>query len=276
MNTSLYHYTNLSAVLSILKNNKIWMTDIRYLNDTQELHDGIDSLLDELQFPYPSVFTDFNYYESARKYIIESLTSLKSYGVSEDPLFLFSLSSEPDSLSQWRAYGYYAIEFDKESLALETSSLCDCVYIDAIKKEKAGAHVRDAIATISNDMAKNDGCPGEDSINALIDLSCEAATFKHYGFVEEKESRIILQSNNNDHSTNVQYRPKSDILIPYIEVPITLDCIKSITIGPIQSQNIAFVSMSEFVNSIQEQWKNSSLNIEYELLVRKSAIPFRA
>jgi hypothetical protein len=48
---ALYHYTDLNAVYSILKNNKVWMTDIRYLNDSHGLHDGIKVLAEGIKTP---------------------------------------------------------------------------------------------------------------------------------------------------------------------------------------------------------------------------------
>jgi hypothetical protein len=272
---SLYHYTDLSAVYSILKNNKLWLTDIRYLNDSQELHDGVAFLLDGLKESSPDVFANFEYFERAKEYIFKSLSGLKTYGASEDPLFLFSLSSEPDCLSQWRAYGSYAIEFDNECLTFEVAKLLGCVYQDSQKLEKAMLHVRNAITVVSNDMAKNDGCIGLEALDAVISLGYDAATFKHSGFSEEKESRIVMPSNDSEYPSNVKYRPKGDVLIPYIEVAITLDCIKSITVGPVKNQAMSFASMSEFVHSIEKNWQVDSGNIEYELIVKKSAIPFR-
>lgn len=272
---SLYHYTDLSAVYSILKNNKLWLTDIRYLNDSQELHDGIEFLMEGLKNPSPDVFANIVYFEKAREYLFELLTGLKTYGVSEDPLFLFSLSSEPDCLSQWRAYGSYAIEFNKEILTSEVSKLLDCLYQDPQKIEKARLHARDAITAVSNDMSKNSGCLGEDSLETVISLSYDAATFKHSGFSEENESRIVLPSNDSEYPSNIKYRPRGDVLIPYIEVPITLDCIKSVTVGPVQNQAMSFASMSEFIYSIERNWQVDSGNIEYELAVKKSSIPFR-
>jgi hypothetical protein len=124
-------------------------------------------------------------------------------------------------------------------------------------------------------MAKNKGCLGESALEAVISLSYDAATFKHRGFSEEKESRIVVSSNDSEYPGNVKYRPRGDVLIPYIEVPITLDCIKSVTVGPVQNQKMSFASMSEFVHSIEKIWQVDSGNIEYELTVNKSAIPFR-
>ena len=35
---SLFHYTDIAAVASIIKNNKLWLTNIGFLNDSQEYH----------------------------------------------------------------------------------------------------------------------------------------------------------------------------------------------------------------------------------------------
>ena len=40
MKISLYHYTNVDAVYSILQTKKIWLTDVRFLNDTSELQEA--------------------------------------------------------------------------------------------------------------------------------------------------------------------------------------------------------------------------------------------
>ena len=52
---SLFHYTNVHAVQSILSNKKIWLTDIRYLNDSQELHDGFSVLENFFITPYGAI-----------------------------------------------------------------------------------------------------------------------------------------------------------------------------------------------------------------------------
>lgn len=272
---SLYHYTDLSAVYSILKNNKIWMTDIRYLNDSHELHDGIKVLVEGIKEPEPDVFANPDYYEKARKYLLDSLVSLGEYGSSEDPLFVFSLSSEADCLSQWRAYGSFSIEFDEDILISEVTKLSKCIYENQPKIEKVRYEARDLITVVSNDMFENNGCQGPKSMDAVNYLSHVVASYKHSGFAEEQESRFIMPSNDSIYPNNILYRPKEDVLIPYIEVPITLDCIKSITVGPVNNQSLSLASLSEFVSNIEQNWQVDSGNIEYWLKVEKSKIPYR-
>lgn len=273
---ALYHYTDLHAVYSILKNKVIWLTDIRFLNDSQELHDGMSVLSEALNSPHPDLWVNYDYYENSKKYLLSYLTGFNSYSPSEDPLFVFSLSSELDCLSQWRGYGSYVIEFDENELASQISSIEKCIYEPVKKLDMARRKARDAINKVSHDMGKNNGGIGVDTIDAASSLILSAATFKNKGFAEEKESRIILSKNEFSPPSNISYRPRRDILVPYVEIPIDLNCIKSIMIGPIKNQDMSYFSMSEFVSTIESEWKLESGNIEYEITVSKSIIPYRS
>ncbi|WP_275560800.1 hypothetical protein, partial [Pseudomonas sp. 2(2015)] len=72
-------------------------------------------------------------------------------------------------------------------------------------------------------------------------------------------------------AADVKYRARGDILIPYIEVAIPLECITSITVGPMKYQEMAYQSMKEFVGKISRD--NS---IDGTIRVDKSATPYRA
>lgn len=65
------------------------------------------------------------------------------------------------------------------------------------------------------------------------------------------------------------------MLIPYIAVPVSLDCIKSVTVGPLREQDMAFNSLYEFIKKIECSYQSESWNFEFEIDVLKSQIPFR-
>ena len=46
---SLFHYTDASAVLSIIGNKKLWLTDIRFMNDSDEALDGARYVAEEIK-----------------------------------------------------------------------------------------------------------------------------------------------------------------------------------------------------------------------------------
>lgn len=272
----LYHYTDVAAVYSILKKRKIWLTDIRYLNDSKELHIGIELLVKNLESAAPQIFSSHGYWESARSFLMHKISELGQYGTSEDPLYVFSLSSDGDCLSQWRSYGSYAIEFDSDILEAEVAKIYKCLYREDEKLISAQKHSSDSIASASKALHQYNGSHGSGTIDASFSLYLQAAIYKHFGFEEEKESRMIISSYLRDIPYEVEYRPKGNLLIPYIEVDLPLDCIKSVIVGPLANQDLAFASMYEYIKAIEKNWQFEQGNIEFFIDVEKSKIPYRS
>lgn len=270
----LIHYTHVQAVHSILLSKTLRLTDVRFLNDSQELHDGIERLSDELKTPIYGLFASYEYMERSVEYLRSAFEDTVSYGIDEEPVFVFSFGRVENLLSQWRAYGSYAIEFDEKHLLECVPALRPCIYDLKTKHGSATVAVTKAITDISQEMAANDGAIGEKGIDSLGGLIELAATFKHEGFSEEEEVRIVTRAYEHDHS--IQYTPRGNKLIPYLEVPISLDCIKSIRVGPMNDQDLAFRSMAAFARKVERDWQIASANTEYELSVTKSSIPYRA
>ena len=194
--------------------------------------------------------------------------------LAEEPLFTCSFSRSDDLLSQWRAYGAYAVEFDERLLFKELKKLVECSYVDDDKTNIAIYELTGAISKVSRSMERHDGCLGEDGIDALIHLVNVAASFKNHGFHEERELRVIRAIESGDES--IRFRAKGNRLVPYIEVEISLDCVKSICLGPMPEQELAEASMRMFVRHIEKKWQLDSSNIEYELTVTASPIPYRS
>jgi hypothetical protein len=266
----LYHYTDVQAVHSILKTRKIRLTDIRFLNDKEELLEGLSVLEETL---LKEINIDLKYKNEAASVIHHSLINAETSNNDLNPLYVFSLSSEKDQLSQWRAYGSYAIEFDEELLRENVSILARCIYDLNEKIIRSTSEVKKSVSVIAEEMEKHEGSLGPYGYDSMIYLMYDAATFKHDGFIEENESRIIVPDDDR-HET--QYRPRNGMLIPYIEIELPLDCIKSIQLGPMENQDLAYISMLDFAKKIERDWQCDTSNIEYWLQVEKSLIPYRA
>ncbi|MCK4794186.1 MAG: DUF2971 domain-containing protein [Desulfobacteraceae bacterium] len=273
MKISLYHYTNVDAVYSILRTKKIWLTDVRFLNDTSELHDGVEKLSEVLKRPQHGLFSNDDFKNESTEFLRSSFKDKNSYGINEEPVFVFSFSQKENVLSQWRAYGRYAIEFDRRILHKHVSDLTHCCYDQKTKKNFAKNFVTTALADISQDMSTNNGIARVKSIDALGKLIKLAATFKHEGFSEEDEMRIVAQASVDDDF--VKYRPMDNRLIPFIEMDVSLDSIKAIHVGPMSDQELAYISMAAFVQKIESKWQIESNNYAYKLSVEKSSIPYR-
>ncbi|HZN25142.1 MAG TPA: DUF2971 domain-containing protein [Burkholderiales bacterium] len=94
----LFHYTTIGGAYGILSSDSLWMTKIRYLNDTSELEIGVNTLrelLDDLmQAPRPKDEAELLQTVSRR---------FESYIGSN--ICVASFCEHGDLLSQWRWYG---------------------------------------------------------------------------------------------------------------------------------------------------------------------------
>lgn len=270
---SLFHFTDAEAVYSILLNKSIWLTDLRFLNDSRELYDGVDTFSNALENPVHGLFTNNNYRKESTEYLKQAFSDSVSFGVAEEPVFVFSLTKTGNQLSQWRAYGSYAIEFEEKVLREEVSTLKECIYAQKDKYGIAKNAVTSALEKISEEMGENKGRAQIKSLDELSKIIELAATFKNEGFSEEQELRIVSRA--EEGSDSIQFRYKRNKLIPYLEEKISLDCIKAIHVGPMVEQELAYTSMVAFVRKVENDWQIESSNIEYWLRVEKSSIPFR-
>lgn len=272
---SLYHYTDVQAVQSILENRKIWLTGIKFLNDSQELFNGLEIIENQIDSSSDRELLDLQYLNKAREYLEKSFKNLAHFGPELEPVFVFSLSSNEDTLSQWRAYGSYAIEFDETALQSKLSPLVKrCIYDDENKITEAKKYIKSALINIHNQIVKNKGslsCCGD----IVTQLFVDASVFKDKGFDEEGEARVFISASDIPYPEGVSYRPKNDILIPYIELDIPIKCIKSICVGPMENQKQAYSSMKAFVETMEWQCNEGSSKGEFNISVAKSKIPYR-
>ncbi|WP_282244778.1 hypothetical protein [Stenotrophomonas sp. PS02300] len=268
----LYHYTDVSAVHSILSTRKLWLTDLRFMNDSQELLHGIDFLQSALkQQPY-GLFYNKHYAEQAVEYLASSLSKYEDAARFDDPVFAMSFSEKDDLLSQWRGYGGYSVCFNREYLEDCGLKLSSCLYTRSSKLNRALVAASDAGARVSSWMGRDHGCIGLESIDQLISLVEFAATFKDAGFEEEREVRMIARPNSNE----IKYRPRNGILVPYVEIDIPAEAIEGVCIGPVREQGLASVSMEMFISSVESINRSNGGNIGWCVPVGRSNTPYRS
>lgn len=271
----LFHYTDVNAVKSIIENGKMWLTDSRFLNDSQEMHDGVERIISSLEHQKKHFSHKHECLELAAGYLAQDL-GLGPYFKSERrPVYVCSFSEKGDLLSQWRAYGSYAIEFESEDISLHLKS---CIYDVDEKNTQASYGVLDALEVVADEM-KDDGLCGAPSFEAVSNLVSLAATFKDSSFSEEREVRLILGHDKDpmfNQRLKVLFRAKGNYLIPYVEQDIPVKAIKAIHVGPMRDQELAYISMCAF---LQSQSLSSSIYADSKqhcVKVIKSAIPYRA
>lgn len=272
MPKNLFHYTDALAVKSILESRELWLSDIRFLNDSQEMNDGVKYILDVLGFELPDVGLDVDSMLAARDYLNESFDEHISFGIDSEPTFVCSFSEAGNQLSQWRGYGGYAIEFDRELIEAELQ-LFNCIYSEDEKKINSDGIVRNAIRMVASDFKKY-GSVGSDSQIALSMLVRTASIFKDQNFYEEQEVRCAVDVSLP--SAELKFRSRGGILIPYISAGFPFAAIKAIHVGPMRDQELAYTSMKALVLCVTSKCASLHADQVPDISVVMSRTPFRA
>src|SRR5579862_8293583 len=118
---TLYHYTTLTGACGIGSTQSLWATSIRHLNDATEYTYALVVLREVLEAATRGAAVGVG---AAAELLLHSLDiserrAASSFTGKFGTTYVASLSSEPDRLSQWRAYcagGGYAFGFRLEAL----------------------------------------------------------------------------------------------------------------------------------------------------------------
>jgi hypothetical protein len=157
--------------------------------------------------------------------------------IGADQHYVTSFSENLDQLSQWRAYGSVGIIFNRHKLegsilsgALGNSTLDVCRYSQIDLKHE----IKNKLTEIYTEYEKRFPIKGQNEIFSLaVDLQIylydEAAFVKDNGFHEEAEIRLSYAIGGDEQ---VKFRTAGSSLIPYMEMPFSLEAIDSIIIGP--------------------------------------------
>lgn len=275
----IYHYTDLTAAKSIAENEKIWLTECRYLNDKEEFTTGLYLFKNALQLnnnytnDYPFEFVIE--LENSMSYL--SKTELTSPEAAEN-LFVASFSHTPDSLSQWRSYGMFMLEFEENfistSLIEDDFFAIDCFYAKSFKEGVAQAQsiLEQKIIPRLYSICKNNNIQTMDYWLRLL-IEIYALSFKNQAFESEHEKRLVIACKNDDAIIN--FRVKGNLLIPYISLDINPCSLMSITVGPIENQYLSISSLEKFATKITNSVRKIHSKHDYNLHINGSSIPYR-
>ena len=285
---SLYHYTSQKGLLGILQTNKLWMTDILYLNDSSEFKHTLGLIkldLEKRKKQLPPLRGFLNSTNTQEDDIINNthytFEKIKTFceGIGDITQerrfehFVFSLSHKEDDLSQWRSYcpkeGGFSIEFDYEKLLpliqkYEGYKIEKCIY-DQEEKQKLINSLLDNIYTkFESDK--------DLSINVVvIDIFIRTIFLSSYikdeSFKNEKEYRIINYGSNKG---KIDHCEGKSMIIPHIELsPVDNDKklpISKIWVGPTPHPELSKFSIEGLLRS--KGYK--------DVKVEKSKIPYRS
>ena len=268
----LVHYTTWDGFRGLYESNTLWATHIRFLSDESEyfqaqrlMHSTLPQMVREwlsqksksdqqLADAISKIGGINSAIEHQTRKIIEGL-----YEVTSDEFYVVSFCGEPNDpyvnangiLSQWRAYGSnvgIAVFFDTEELesliakeiesfSYGASFLDDVTYDDDTERLKSEILPRlnkvFEFTKIINAVGGPADIPMNKASDALADFNYFTTFFKHRGFKEEREVRLvvakILHSENflKMHAQRgskptpekmLQFRTKNSQPVPFIKL----------------------------------------------------------
>jgi len=256
----LWHYTSFAAAESILKNNELWASDFRFLNDWTELQHALELSRKVFRKALPTVH-----------HMIEKLLTTKTVAPSAEFL---SFSKQFNSLEQFRGYSHQsvgvAVGFD-ETLFDVVASNCgfgksQCLYRKEEKK-RALMELRDGKKSQIdhfNQIVDDPNTPEPDKWRAMkqpgiimqqavIDYLQLAASFKHFSFRREREIRYAsvprgtymlapMASRFVNREPERSYVQRGTEIKPIAKIPLTVEgCqhpLKAILFGPSFQANV--------------------------------------
>ena len=177
----LYHYTGVEGLHGILSTNKLWATDIRHLNDTQEVKQGVDRIVERLE--RDDIVDDLAL--TGKAVVIDSLRTWKD---SHPPIYVACFCEKSDLLSQWRGYGAgqgYAIGFERDGLnSLPSVSGYESFVRKAIYDVRGDAEVEAQVTAVARAQVTGGGGSRH---SAWLARRFFIASYKHAAFSEECE-----------------------------------------------------------------------------------------
>ncbi len=256
----LHHYTTLEALYSIINTGKLHFSDYKYCNDTSELIYGFESIFPLISDAIKEVFKikDDNL---IRDEFVQKLDIIKKSLDITGSAYLLSLCDMTNNknkndglLSMWRAYSNdgtgIAIEFHadtylndvlilpkNQNFMLEgkiTYGTNKKKFIEEIVKNRCEIYknLKEAktilpkcfMALIYKSMHMEFENMDE-YIGEIFYIFSISMFFKHGGFSEENEYRVLISNNN------VKFKTVNQNIKPYLEIKFNLSKIKKIIIG---------------------------------------------
>ena len=295
----LYHYTSQKGLLGILQNHKLRMTNILYMNDSNEFSHPMDFLKTEclretlnILLSMRMKIPDYSGHKTFKEEIY-----LKGMNI-----FVFSLSEKGNDLSQWRGYcpdtGGFCIEFDREKLfniveKKEHLEIKECSYMtnEMIRERLDSLLTKSTYTTLEGEQLVEHNYKDVDvsEINKILydfltnrmlnlndisridnilnELIKECPFWKDKSFQDEKECRIIYRYEGE--GKDIKFDEGKSMIKPYYEIEFKGDDklpISKIIVGPTPHPELSKLSVESLLKS--EKYEG----VEVEI----SKIPYRS
>jgi hypothetical protein len=222
--TVIYHYSPLASFISLLKSNRFWATNFRFLNDPTEIEYGRKRLTECLT----QLVSEGGRYAPFAD-LFSTLPNLLNGQKRNEHQFIVSFTTLQDDLNFWRQYGDggYGVSFGFRVADLVKSyrkgdefgtGLRAVRYRDQEQFSALRCYIDEAIAIAG---------PSDPFIKTFLLSSIEnfAPTFKPLAFHSECEWRLVVGNfvfeRFSDSRRPLCFRSIGRNVLPYVEVDIS-------------------------------------------------------
>lgn len=275
----LYHYTDIGGFEGIYKSGELWGTHVAYMNDTVELHIGLDAVLQVLNQEKSSLIAEGETRHTTQLladtermlHIVKAARTVECY--------VISLSKEPDQLSQWRGYAPtgYSVGFSTEALFQScgpSQRLGEVQYFPDQNKTQLPAAIINLLRESLADMKATADISDEGVESWLSSFIAEKAAFmKDVNFKEEREVRIVQAAPSRTFFTPSKYG-----MTPRMKLPLVDGAINKVIVGPGAHSDLRLHSLRGYVRRVRfKQSEHNELSAPPESFpeVVPSKIPYR-
>ena len=283
----LYQYTDITALKGIVKDQVLWATHFRYLNDKRELDYGL-----RLAVKYANSAkikaTDSNVIKLLDEIskIYELAKQKKELPFHSTDIFSISLSSQCDLLSQWRGYGKkyksVCIGMDIDELMAGADSSGWFVFLrkvvyDSTAQKRLIKNYMEKICNIIKNNSTDFNTPNYmEKFKNKVDLGLIifSLCFKEKCWKEEDEWRLMAvhYSKKAKNPKEICFKENDYGLVPYIKIPISknrsaFDTIKNVVLPKsenfIRSKKALDLFFSQYKKNHKIQINKSKISIVY-------------
>ena len=276
---TLSHYTDLHGLYGIVESGGFWLSDHRFLNDTEEFENGrklTSNLLERM--------ANIDRHKTFSSVLKETIVKLSGY--SEQAYYVCSFSKRADSLDQWKSYANnghgisitfnnYQKKPSSHFFVMPIMAASKVLYEDSDKVKILIRTIRRYESEYIKDIEHGNHIDLDDwSAQLAQRLAMEFINFKHPEYSSEEEIRMAVPTSYLHHFKGIKHRPSTDRIIPYITSKDIYDIgglgeellpISEIRVGPAINQDMT-------VRSIQEYMENKGYA---SVSVIKSNVPYR-
>ena len=237
-----FHYTDYSAFASIVMKSDLWLTDIRFSNDAEELEHGWRLIKRAVKAQCtrgatPAVRT------LAKDVAADFEAVAKAAEKAPDPVYVCCFCEKQDLLSQWRGYaangGGVAIEIEPQAFGYMAGADCPIGVMRFWKVFYKAGRKRDKVRQVLDFWGAQPDPPELRAQSAVATLRFFVPTFKNPRFEEEAEWRLIFTPGPTCR-VPPKFRTARGLLVPYFELTELIKSfasperlgIKRVCIGP--------------------------------------------